>query len=331
MLPVAASGRFEGTRDYLRRRVARLLPVYYLSLLVIVLIGGYIRPAWGQSYPHGPLAVLVQATFLQEIVYPGRVGLGVNLVVWSMTIAACFYAMFPLVVRWYLRHPWLGLAIGIGISIGWRLATDSRDVWFQQYPLFVADFACGMTAVCAYVKVRRRGIAGTRGPLTVMAIGIPVFLVLLYLVGHGVVYEHQVPRHEHLLVAIAVPAVFALLISTVPFLPAWAQSPLDNPVSRWIGRISFSLFMFHFIAIYTVIKVFGLSTDGTMRSVAVLIATAIPLSFAVGWLVTRYFEEPLRARMRRRAAPAAEAAGAVDAISALEPSGSASPVLAPPG
>jgi peptidoglycan/LPS O-acetylase OafA/YrhL len=302
MLPVAQRGAFEGLRSYGLRRVGRILPTYYLSLVVIVAIGAWIRPPFQDAWPHGFAAVLVHAGFLQEMVYPGRVGLGVNLVVWSMTIAALFYVTFPLVIRWYLRHPFLGLAAGIGVSVAWRVIFDGNDKAFQQYPLFVADFAVGMTAAWLYVRVWRRGGVSPRRALAVVGAGLPVFAVLLWLVGHGIVAEHQVPRHEHLVVAIAVPAVFALLISTVPFLPRWAQWPLDNRLARWIGDVSFGLFMFHFVTIYLMVKVLGIATDGSPKALLELLASVIPASFAIAWLATRYVEEPARAWMRARAA-----------------------------
>jgi peptidoglycan/LPS O-acetylase OafA/YrhL len=316
MLPVAYRGAFEGLRSYGLRRVGRILPAYYLSLLTIVIIGGWIRPWYQDTWPHGPGAVLVHAGFLQEIIYPGQVGLGVNLVVWSMTIAACFYLTFPLVIRQYLRHPVLGLAAGIGISIIWRLAADGNDKVFEQYPLFVADFAIGMTAAWLYVKVWRAGVSPRRA-LAVMGVGLPVFVVLLYFVGYGIVVEHQFPRHEHLIVAIAVPAVFALLISTVPFLPRWAQRPFDNPVTRWIGSISYALFMFHFIAIYTAMTVFGIAADGKVTSLLALLVTAIPVSFAIAWVVTRFVEDPARDWMRRRAAKVESQPPPVEAAQAI--------------
>jgi peptidoglycan/LPS O-acetylase OafA/YrhL len=301
LLSPASSGRFEGLRSYGYRRVGRILPAYYLSLLVIVLIGGWIRPPYLDGSPHGVNAVLVHLAFLQEIVYPGRTGMGVHQVVWSMTIAACFYATFPLVVRQYLRHPFVGLAMGIGISVAWRIATDGNDKVFEQYPLYVADFACGMTAAWLYVRARRSWTVTPRRAIQVTAAGLLAFLGLLYLVGHGTVIEHQVPRHEHLWVAIGVPAVFAMLLSTVPFLPGWAQWPLDNRLSRWLGDISYALFMFHFMTIYLMVKLLGIQTNGSPKSLLELLCAVIPVSFTIAWLTTRFVEKPARRWMRARA------------------------------
>lgn len=301
MLSPASSGAFEGLRSYGYRRFGRILPTYYFSLVVLIVVGGWLRPSYAGYYPHGFNAVLVHLAFLQEIVYPGRTGMGVHLVVWSMTIAAAFYLTFPFVVRHYLRHPFVGLAIGIAVSVAWRILTDGNDKAFQQYPLFVADFACGMTAAWLYVRARREWNVTSRRALQVGAAGVLSLLVLLYLVGRGIVVEHQVPRHEHLLVAIGVPAVFAALLSTVPFLPGWAQWPLSNRFSRWVGDVSYALFMFHFMTIYLMVKLLGIDTNGSPRALLELLVTVLPVSFAIAWLTTRYIEKPARRWMRAKA------------------------------
>jgi peptidoglycan/LPS O-acetylase OafA/YrhL len=98
-----------------------------------------------------------------------------------------------------------------------------------------------------------------------------------------------------------VPAVFAMLLSTVPFLPAWAQWPLSNRVSRWVGDVSYGLFMFHFMTIFLVLKLLGINADGSPRALLELLVTVLPISLTIAWFTTRYIEKPARRWMRARA------------------------------
>jgi peptidoglycan/LPS O-acetylase OafA/YrhL len=83
-------------------------------------------------------------------------GFGVNEVYWFMSIIALFYVLLPFVANRYLWHPLLGLAIAIAIVAVWRALTgDGRYILFIQFPLFVVDFAIGMTAAWLFMRVWR--------------------------------------------------------------------------------------------------------------------------------------------------------------------------------
>jgi peptidoglycan/LPS O-acetylase OafA/YrhL len=151
-LPVVARGSFGSVRAYGVRRVARIVPAYVVSLIatwiLVVAIG------------HPPLSLDDAEVFAAHLVFAqlelNVSGFGVNEVYWFMSIIALFYLLLPFVANRYLRHPLLGLAIAIAIVAVWRSLTgDARYILFIQFPLFVVDFAIGMTVAWLFMRVWR--------------------------------------------------------------------------------------------------------------------------------------------------------------------------------
>lgn len=87
--------------------------------------------------------------------------------------------------------------------------------------------------------------------------------------------------------AVVLGAAFVVFGLTIPsgISSAFASAPF-----RWLGRISFGLYLVHAPLILAGVHVFGSATWALLCTV--------PLSFAVAWLFTRYVEEP-SARLAR--------------------------------
>lgn len=305
-LPLAFYGRFAGIRSYAIRRAGRILPLYCVTVVLAVALGGWLRPVVGVEdsvAPHDLEAVLIHLAFLQQELLRFS-GFGVQGIVWTMSIVAAFYVLFPLVARAYLRRPVLGLVAAVTISIAWRtlVAEDSRA--FVQFPLFVSYFAMGMTAAHVYVRVRRRGGLGQHAALGLAGGGLIALLALLYVAGLPIARREGLGLYwrEGAALSVAVPAAFALVLVAAPFTPRWAQWPVANPVARWIGQVSYGLFLFHFLVIWSVLGVADIARDGSQSSVLELTALVIPLTLLMGWLGTRFIERPLRERAQRLAA-----------------------------
>jgi peptidoglycan/LPS O-acetylase OafA/YrhL len=303
MLPVVASGAFLGARRYAIRRAGRLLPLYWLTIALAVALGGLLRPVTGLNHPHDVGTVLLHLTFLQHLVIPFKSGLGVHGVVWTMTIVACFYVVFALIAPLYLRHPLLGLAICLAVAVAWRTEVHILSRWYLQFPLFLSNFAIGMTAAWAYVRLRRSGVRASPAAaalVTVAALG--AFVGLLYVAGLPVARrENPFSYNEGAPLNLAISAAFAAFLVALPFAPRWFQWPAGNRAARWLGTVSYGVFLFHFMVIWLVLRFVGIPRNGTLSSTFELAALVLPISLLCAWLGTRYVEDPLRRRARRAA------------------------------
>ncbi|MGH2783132.1 MAG: acyltransferase family protein, partial [Thermoleophilaceae bacterium] len=202
-LPVAARGSLGDLRAFAIRRVARIAPAYYISLLALIALWPLLTtgPVAGPS-PWEPLPLLWHVLFLHNeaaLAYPAYFpGFGVNPALWTLSVEMIFYLLLAAVAGAYLRRPWLGLALGIAITVVWRIALDPPDDHFQnafapsdlhliwkQFPLFAVDFAAGMTAAWALVRLRR-GVAAERArrlAVPVAGASLALFALLMVLVG----------------------------------------------------------------------------------------------------------------------------------------------------
>jgi peptidoglycan/LPS O-acetylase OafA/YrhL len=254
--------------------------------------------------------------FLQQMVYPFASGFGVQGIIWTMTIAASFYLVFPFIVRGFQRQPLIGLAVAIAISVTWRLATRGDPHTFLQFPLFAIDFGMGMAAAVAYVRLQREGRPrlSPRVALGCFSVAFVALIAGLYASGHDIV-ETRAYWNEGVLLSILVPASFAALLVCLPFTPAWVQWPLANRLARFIGSINYGLFLSHFLVIWGVLYLTDIPRNSSPLSVVKLTLLVMPLSVLFGWLGTKFVEHPIRTRAyklaaRQRASKSPEPAGA---------------------
>ena len=340
-LPVVRRGGELGSlSDYALGRATRLLPPYWLSIAVVLLLLAVVpleRP-WqlggsGELVPFpGASDVLAHLGALQmpaRLVDSGvDVGFLVNGPVWLISVIVGFYVVFPFIARPYYRHPLLGLALAGLLTLGWREAAlhltgvftalqghGSPDWVVQlavtdQLPGWAFSFALGMTGAWGFVRLRNReGAEVGRTALFVTAGGLAGCLVCAYLYGDRATelnasFSGSAARSAPLLV-IAYSASRAALMAGIALGPLWLQRPFTGRTVRQLADVSYGLYLFHFVvALYIGMALLNLPTDGRPGSVALWFGVCIPISLAGAFLSARLVEKPLRrwARERRPAA-----------------------------
>ena len=300
-LPVVARGTFGSVRAYAVRRVARIVPAYVVSIIatwILVLAIG-----------HPPLPLDDAEVFAAHLAFAqlelNVSGFGVNEVYWFMSIIALFYVLLPFVASRYLRHPLLGLAIAIAVVVVWRSLTgDARYILFIQFPLFVVDFAIGMTVAWLFMRVWRSPRREQLARLGVPAVlgSAVVLIALLYPVGLMLLNEGLFYFGEPTWFAIAIPLVFALMMAATAFTPSWLQWPFANRGVRWLGTVSYGVFLYHIIVLEIVVRVFGFQPDHSTSTLLAILALVMPSSLLLGWLSLKLVEEPGNRLIRALAA-----------------------------
>jgi peptidoglycan/LPS O-acetylase OafA/YrhL len=220
-----------------------------------------------------------------------------------MSIAIAFYVVFGLVARSWLRHPVPWLLGSAAVALTWRELWRTDPATFLQFPLFALDFAMGLTGAILYVKLHRGGLALLRrhaGLACLAAAG--ALLLCLYLAGLPVARKTGGYWGESWLLATLLPVCFTTLLITLPFTPRDVQRVIGNPVGRWIGSVSYGLFLFHFLVIWLVLYFVDIPRDGSPSSTLLLGALVLPISITLGWAGTRWVEHPLRLRAQKLAA-----------------------------
>jgi len=292
-LPAARTGDFGSWRDYALRRAARILPAYYASLAVaLVLFHPLAGPAADRRPPTAD-ALLAHLSFLQVEArllpgYDGALGFRVDPPLWTMSVEVAFYAVLPLIVLGFLRRPVLWLCVALAGTVALRgLALglfdgSTEDRLLSMPPMYAADFAAGMAGAWLYARgVTIKAWMGVAALVAAVAV--------LYASGGATADAARVGARQSLWLAVATPAAFGALVLTATG-ARWA----DNRVARWLGKVSFGVFLFHFMVMLLLVN--GL---GVERDFAVLLPLALAGSLVAGYASWRFIEAPARRRVRQ--------------------------------
>ena len=292
-LPAARTGSFGSWRDYALRRAARIVPAYYAALAIaLVLFHPLAGPAADRRPPTAD-AVLAHLSFLQVEArllpsYDGALGFRVDPPLWTMSVEVAFYAVLPLVILGFLRRPVLWLLIAVAATVALRglvlgLAHGStEDRLLSLPPMYAADFAAGMAGAWLYargVTIRGWMIAGA----------VLAALAVLWASGAPTADAARLGARQSLWLAVATPAAFGALVLTATG-ARWA----DNPLARWLGKVSFGVFLFHFMVMLLLVNALGVERD-----FAIVLPLGLAGSVAAGYASWRLIEEPARRRVRQ--------------------------------
>lgn len=328
-LPVVTNGgRFGSLRSYGLRRVARILPAYYLMVIGIVVLHPLIvGPA---DLPHtsarGAISLLLHLTFLEHAVGPLLglpLGFAANPVVWTLTIEALFYLLLPLVAGWYFRRPFIGLAISLAVASLWKLLATSEVFLFvvggkiydlrvpmvAQLPTYAAHFAAGMTAAWLLVKFRgggKRLVSWTAVPAQALALVFIIFTMRtagirdLARGGHPYTDGSGQWHFESWTHTTRVGVAFAVLLLATALAPRWAQWPASNSLVRRLGDISYGIYLWHFPIMGFALTTLHVAPSGTDRAFFHLLAITLGGSLVAGWMSFTLLERPVVRWAQRR-------------------------------
>lgn len=289
------SGQPYSLREYAVQRMLRILPPYY----VMVCIGVLLTQRFEQLLP-----ALLFASWGRSVDY-------FSIVWWSLATEVQFYFLVPLLFclarqRW--RLPLL-LLIGLLLS-GMYLAVifkwivlPGHDTFTLQLGLILSLFGqlpAFLTGLGIAVAYHRFGRPVTVGYLTehVCAAGLLVLLSWLLLPMasvNSIAYMWQAPWHV-LVEALVWGALVWMMLGRSP----GCSGLLDNPLTRYLGRISFSLYLVHMPVLQLVLSLnsaLGFWSD-------LLLASA--LSVAAALLLYQLVEKPslaLKKHLLRRPQP----------------------------
>jgi peptidoglycan/LPS O-acetylase OafA/YrhL len=304
-----------------RARLARLYPVYLLSLLFTApLFFLVFQPrsaemaAIGMPWvsQHVPLVAAMVVTMTQSWV--PQAALAWNIPAWAVSTEVSFYLVFPFLLRFMSRISsgralmmlcgscWIAsLALGIGyvaIAPDRIVATaDSFEPWLNvlkfnplaRLPEFVVGMACGLLFV--------RGLLAPGSASSLVGGGAAATLAVI-------VASPWIPypiMHTGLLT----PA-FAALICGVALRPRWL-APFEKKWATMLGESSYALYLFHSLILGMFL--FAGARDGVPPEPTLgrtLAGAAAAVLFAR--LIYRFVEEPAQRRLRGRRTETAQKA-----------------------
>ena len=271
-------------REYAVRRAARILPAYWVSLIVLVpLVAPHLLASPGK------LGLLAS---VQQYLLPGLPS-EVNVVYWSLTTEVHFYVVAPLLALLLGRFAgWKVVAAFVAVTVAWRF-------WLPGGlpPSLVVgrleQFAVG-GAAANLVRAHERGevsalvgLLGRRGMGLVLAAALLVLGVFQGFVLDGL--AHPLASHLlHPVVAILMAAVF------VRVLTADRPSFLEHPALRLAGLVSFGVYLYHWPVLELGLRASGIEAGhagSPLFALAVVLGLSI-VAFLLGTISYVLVERP---------------------------------------
>lgn len=322
-LPIAVRGQMGSLRDFAIGRAVRLLPAYWLCLVICALLLALAPPSPTLGAP-GARDLLIHATALQM---PARLidpqiahGFGLNGALWMFSVIVGFYVVLPLIARFYLRHPLVGLVIAAAITLGWRHAALHSDgllraieggsafpswalelIALDQFPGWAFSFALGMTGAWGYVQLKRRDLLARAAPRAALAMPVALAACLLFAYFYGReaaeingAVAGSAARSSSLL-ALGYSLARAALMASIAIGPAWVQRPFANrPIAR-VAALSYGLYLIHLVvATYVGLLLLELPSDGSAFAIVAWFTVVLAVSAIYAQLSLRFVERPAK-------------------------------------
>jgi peptidoglycan/LPS O-acetylase OafA/YrhL len=275
---------------FLKKRWLRIAPAFYASILVCAIIIYLLKN------PFPWLSILAHLSFTQ-ILFPNTVNLAAPF--WSLATEWHFYLILPLFIlatRYF--GFWRAAFITILISIGFRFwlyrsPSDLEAFWKAQIPARFIEFAWGICVAELYT------IGKTPPKFLRNELGFIIAFSIAYLGRMLMVTEvtQLAGTFGYLLKIFAEPILslgYGLMVWNVISTYSIFQKGLSHSVLQGIGKISYSLYLWHWYPSIWIAQGLVKQTGATpiTQHAAFLIALAIliPFSwFSYIWLEAPYF------------------------------------------
>ncbi len=274
--------------NFYARRIRRMLPAGALVLTVtmaasIALVGVLDRPAAMADAAASALSVanirsaLAEGDYFAAIAQPKPF-----LHFWSLSVEEQFYLVWPALLFLAAggRRRRVGVVMGLVLAGSFAanlVVTDSSSAWaFYSLPTRAWQFALGgLVALAGASLARAPRLLSV--PLGWAALG--ALAAAAMLIGERTPYPG--------VVAVAPTLAAAVLIATGAV--GWGPGALlVRAPLRFLGRISYSLYLWHWPALTLAPLAIGVALDPVSGSVVVLAAVL------VAWASWRFVEEPFR-------------------------------------
>jgi peptidoglycan/LPS O-acetylase OafA/YrhL len=285
------------------RRFFRIAPLYYVCLAVALMLGPllwqfrlesaallseplaeqqrYIERYLDQSFQN----IVLHVSFLFGMTYTNN--FQTPLPDWSIGLEMQYYAVFPFIMLLLMR---IGKIAGMMllVALAWPLG-----YWLEHHGYVVGAysilamkfhlFAAGMLIALG---------ARTEGRLKWLYIALAIAVIFVPLGGArtalhrsikiGIVLGFFILLHRDRLNGWTGKAAF------------WLDSIFSNPASRWIGDLSYGVYLIHLIVMLPVCGLLATTFPGSSDFTRFLMALAltIPITYSLAWLAYRFIEQP---------------------------------------
>jgi peptidoglycan/LPS O-acetylase OafA/YrhL len=300
---------------YLKRRFLRIFPAYWLVLTVVVYV-------LHQATIHTP----ADAAYFYGLgqIYSTQHVLGGLIPAWSLCTEIAFYLFLPLYAvglrtvhgpaKNKVHKELVGLGSLYAVSVVFRLflATGHAHIGQAFLPAYLDVFALGMLLAVVSVVAERESHAGwlrvlPLSPATLWASAAALFFAISNM---GWPTGFVAPSTGKQLAHHFMAGMIGMLLVCPAVLHHGSKSSvlrlLKSPTMRWLGLISYGIFLWHLAVIEKAVDWTGQPNAAPFWTVLIL---SVPATVGLAWVTYLVLERPLMRTGSARRAPTHSTAG----------------------
>lgn len=282
LIAQSLSGK-RSVREFARNRIIRIYPVFLVIHLLIFTVGPVIGYKWMANL--GARDYVVDFA-VNALLLPGMFDLRIaQIVAWSLSYELFFYVAAGAI--WFVAKNGKGSGFARVAPFAVLLALCGVMVYYRVDMLF---FAVGVA-----VYLGQRGLARLWRPNRMAALN--GLLWLAFMVFSFRVFDRPL---------VAVLPLSFLFFLTIVFEHGWLSRLLRTWVMAYLGRISFSLYMWHTMVMYPLKKIMPKIAGHLPGEAALLVvygALAVGLSLIVSHVSFQLLESKFSAHLKSRMTP----------------------------
>jgi peptidoglycan/LPS O-acetylase OafA/YrhL len=256
------------TFNFYLKRFAKIYPSYAFATIVYFI---FLHDYTSKQI----LRVLITNPFLVQGFFPNIFGIGMNGATWSLTVEMFLYFLFPFLILLSAKSPKILIAsLLIAAITSFNIYADKSEYIYANPVFRLADFMCGIGFY--FLNDKFKGVKFAN--LLHSAI---VVLLICVCIKLGNDYQYMGGQ-------------FVI----VPLFGAWiamvyhSKSIIyNNKILEYLGLISYSFYLWQFVAIELVKKLFKIYPD---ISVLILLLSAFTINLVVSSLSYHLIEERAR-------------------------------------
>lgn len=278
-----------GVLSYLKKRGARILPLYYFAMLCMLAYYFIRIKVLNQSSNYSPSLqdVFLHSTLLQSW-FPQK-ATTINTAAWSLSVEMFFYLLFPLLFKWFKNKTTLStFAFTFSIYLlsqvifHYALDTTYATTAFYHPLLHLNSFIIGLFV--GFVTIKNSKTLA-RNNL------IPLIGTMFIITGLMIFPIPNISFHNG-----AMSPLFGLFIYYLSTDKSFLTSLFKKPIMINLGEISYGIYILQFPVFFfftATLTFFGYKIDTILFYVFLLILVIVS-ALSYHWI-----EKPLRARIRR--------------------------------
>ena len=246
-MPIARGGELKVLPFY-KKRLARILPSYLLSILVMLLAFALPANNW-QFTPKLTKDLLTHLTFTHTFFYDTYVGTALNVVLWTLAIEMQFYLIFPAVSACFRRKPvatYAAMTITAMVFRKFAAGQDNIDMFLNQLPAMLDVYANGMLAALFTAELEKRE-QNKISRLFYFAVSMFGFLLLWRLIQthYTELFPMEARKLGQLSHRFELSAAGALILVSGESSFLLYKRVFSNRITRFLSGISFNAYIWH--------------------------------------------------------------------------------------